>query len=76
MVAAAGIVRHFPARTASEVLDTTGAGDAFVGVLSAALSSGASLHQAVIAGIEAGTLAVEVNGAAESYPGFAHLLNP
>ncbi|MGN7702164.1 PfkB family carbohydrate kinase [Cellulosimicrobium sp. 22601] len=45
------------------VIDTTGAGDAFVGVLAAELASGASLIDAVRAGNAAGAAAVQVRGA-------------
>jgi ribokinase len=45
------------------VVDTTGAGDAFAGALAAALDTGASLTDAVRAGITAGTAAVQYLGA-------------
>ncbi len=51
-----------------EVLDTTAAGDAFVGALAAALDRGADLRQAVIDGVAAGSLAVEAFGAQPSLP--------
>jgi ribokinase len=51
-----------------EVVDTTAAGDAFVGALAAALDRGASLEDAVVDGIAAGSLAVEVLGAQPSLP--------
>lgn len=46
-----------------EVLDTTGAGDAFCGALAAALASGASREEAVRVASEAGAAAVRRRGA-------------
>jgi ribokinase len=46
-----------------EVLDTTGAGDAFVGALSAALVAGSGRHQALQAALAAGAEAVRHIGA-------------
>ncbi len=46
-----------------EVVDTTGAGDAFAGALAAILSTGGSLRDAVTAGIAAGGAAVQHAGA-------------
>jgi ribokinase len=56
-----GIHRH-PARSV-RVVDTTGAGDAFAGVLASALASGLSLSEAVECGIDAGAAAVQYLGA-------------
>jgi ribokinase len=53
---------HQPALPAA-VLDTTGAGDAFCGVLAAALADGRSLPRAVRAGCAAGAAATERRGA-------------
>ncbi len=55
------------------VVDTTGAGDAFVGALAAELATGASLEDAVKLGVEAGSFAVGRFGAQSSYPLRAHL---
>lgn len=55
------------------VVDTTGAGDAFTGVLAAALSRGTDLRTAVELGILAGTHAVTGLGAQSSYPSAADL---
>lgn len=49
------------------VVDTTGAGDAFVGALSAALSRGAELDEAVTQGVLSGTYSVMRPGAQASY---------
>lgn len=46
-----------------EVVDTTGAGDAFVGAMVAALTRGADLATAVRVGVSAGTRAVQSLGA-------------
>lgn len=53
---------HIPA-PAVTVVDTTGAGDAFAGTLAAALSTGASLADAVTAAVAAGSAAVQYLGA-------------
>ncbi len=51
-----------------DVVDTTGAGDAFTGALAAALSSGCDLVAAVGVGVRAGTFAVQRPGAQASFP--------
>jgi ribokinase len=51
-----------------KVVDTTGAGDCFVGVLAAALDQGAALEQALHAASAAGSLACERVGAQEAMP--------
>ena len=56
-----------PGRTA-DVVDTTGAGDAFVGVLAAALATGSSLPRVLHRAVAAGSLAVEKRGAVPSMP--------
>lgn len=56
------------ATSAVEVVDTTGAGDCFTGVLAAALSRGADLPTAVGLGLRAGTHAVTSLGAQASFP--------
>jgi ribokinase len=56
-------VWRVPAATADEVVDTTGAGDAFAGALAAALAQGASLADAVRDGMAAGAQAVGRVGA-------------
>jgi ribokinase len=56
-------VRLLPAAPVAEVIDTTGAGDAFAGALAAALAGGADLEAAVGAGLRAGAKAVGRSGA-------------
>jgi len=51
----------------ASVVDTTGAGDAFAGVLAARLAAGDSLLEAARWGAAAGSLAVRATGAQESY---------
>jgi ribokinase len=51
-----------------DVVDTTGAGDAFVGVLAAALDRGEPLAQAVRRGCVAGSLACRATGAQAALP--------
>lgn len=61
-------VVHLPTTAVAAVVDTTGAGDCFTGVLAAALSRGADLPAAVALGLEAGTHAVTKLGAQASFP--------
>jgi len=63
---------HVPAPPAN-VVDTTGAGDAFVGALAAELAAGASLRDAVALGVRAGAAAVQAKGAQSSFPTAADL---
>jgi ribokinase len=51
-----------PARVVHAV-DTTGAGDAFLGAFALYLARGAPIHRAVAAGVQAGTAAVRRHGA-------------
>ncbi|HUF96882.1 MAG TPA: ribokinase [Ilumatobacter sp.] len=51
-----------------DVVDTTGAGDAFCGALCARLASGHDLHDAVRWGAAAGALATTVTGAVPAQP--------
>jgi ribokinase len=62
-IADGGDARLLPAIPADEVVDTTGAGDAFAGALAAALARGAGLDAAVAAGLRAGSEAVQRVGA-------------
>ena len=59
--------RHFPAPEV-QVVDTTGAGDAFVGALAAKLAEGTLLEEAVPYAVLAGALAVMREGAQGSLP--------
>lgn len=58
---------HLPAPD-TEVVDTTGAGDAFVGALAAKLCEGAGLGEAVTYAVRAGAAAVTKDGAQGSLP--------
>lgn len=57
-----------PGVAAEAVVDTTGAGDAFTGVLAAWLAAGRPLEEAVTAGVAAGALSVGHPGAREGMP--------
>jgi ribokinase len=59
---------HVPAPRVETVVDSTGAGDAFVGSLATVLSEGGSLGHAVAIGVRAGSFAVARLGAQSSYP--------
>lgn len=61
-----------PARKVTAV-DTTGAGDAFVGVLAVELAAGADLEAAVRRATEVAAIAVGRRGAQDSYPTLAEL---
>ena len=62
---------HLPALDLGPVVDTTGAGDASVGVLAAALPAGHDFASAVAEGMRAGSTAVLAAGAAASYAAIA-----
>jgi ribokinase len=51
-----------------DAIDTTGAGDAFIGALAAALAEGSNLETALDIALAAGALATMVRGAQESMP--------
>ena len=59
---------HVPAPPVARVVDTTGAGDAFVGALASCLARGDDLLRAVEVGVLAGSFAVTSPGAQSSYP--------
>jgi ribokinase len=59
---------HVPAPLVPEVVDTAGAGDAFVGALAVVLAAGRPLSEAVAVGVRAGSFAVRSPGAQSSYP--------
>lgn len=67
---AAAMTGHVPSPVPHAVVDTTGAGDAAVGVMAAALAAGLPFPDCVAAGVRAGSLAVEHPGAASGYPDF------
>jgi ribokinase len=67
VVAGDGLLHHVPAPIVP-VVDTTGAGDAFVGALAMRLAGGASLREAVVSGVRAGAAAVSKEGAQSSLP--------
>lgn len=58
---------HIPALPVTNIVDTTGAGDAFAGTLAAALANGEDLIDAARWGNTAGALATQRQGAAASY---------
>lgn len=61
---------HIPAPTGVVASDTTGAGDALVGVVAAHLARGEDLLSSVTAGVQAASRTVATLGAAEAYPDF------
>ncbi|CAN5356587.1 ribokinase [soil metagenome] len=67
ILAAAGATQHFPAHEI-EAVDTTGAGDAFVGALAVKLAEGATLEEATSYAVLAGAAAVTREGAQGSLP--------
>ncbi len=67
---AAAAESGYVAASSVRAVDTTGAGDAFVGVLAASLVSGRTLERAVGDGVRAATASVQHPGAAMSYPPF------
>lgn len=68
LVARKGARRWRLTAPAVEVVDTTGAGDAFVGALAAALDRGAEIERALREGAAAGALACTATGAQTSAP--------
>jgi ribokinase len=60
-------VEHLPAPEV-DVVDTTGAGDAFVGALATQIARGASLREAVAYAVRAGAAAVTKEGAQGALP--------
>ncbi len=62
---------YIPAPPTEAVIDTTGAGDAFVGVLAAGLARGNDIEVAARDAVAAATQTVSRPGAASSYPHFA-----
>lgn len=68
LVAQRGGQRWRVAAPRVDVVDTTGAGDAFVGALAAALDRGADIERALREGTAAGALACKASGAQSSSP--------
>jgi len=68
--ASSGVV---PAHPVTEIIDTTGAGDAFIGAMCARLAQSASLAAACELGVFAGSFAVAREGAQSSFPALADL---
>lgn len=68
LLVAHGREERFAGRPASEVIDTTGAGDTFNGVLAAWLAGGASLAEAIRAANIAASMSVEAAGARAGMP--------
>lgn len=64
---------HRVAGVRARVVDTTGAGDTFTGVLAATLADGGDLGAAVARAVVAGALAVETEGAVPSIPTAAQI---
>jgi len=67
ILATGELTHHFPALEV-EVVDTTGAGDAFVGALATRLAEGTPLEEAVPYAVLAGAVAVTREGAQGSLP--------
>ncbi|CDK26782.1 unnamed protein product [Kuraishia capsulata CBS 1993] len=64
--------QHFPAMELSkkQIIDTTGAGDTFLGAVTVRLANGDSIDQAVVFATAAASLTVQGKGAAEAIPGY------
>lgn len=62
-----------PAPRAQNVVDTTGAGDAFCGVLAARLAAGAPIERAIHWAAAAGSVSVATRTAQGSYPDYERL---
>ncbi len=72
LLASGGHCVSLPARSV-EVVDTTGAGDAAVGALAAALAAGLTLENAAGAAVAAGTAAITAPGPQPPLPALAEL---
>jgi ribokinase len=73
LIADAGEVVELPA-PAAEVVDTTGAGDTFNGVLAARLAAGDDLRRAAELAVAAASISVGARGAREGMPTAAEIL--
>ena len=67
--------RHFPAN-AVRVVDTTAAGDTFIGAMCAARAAGQTMDAAVMRGIQAATICVTRPGAQAAIPYLHELAGP
>ena len=65
---------HIVASPTVAAVDSSGAGDAFVGALGAQLASGVALEQAVRLAVRVGAFAVQSRGTQTSYPSLADVL--
>jgi ribokinase len=68
--------RHHAPSLPVEVVDSTGAGDAFTGAFAAALAEGLGIEAALRRGVVAGALACRVLGAVPSLPRRVQILAP
>jgi ribokinase len=68
LLATDGHRQRFAGRTAPSVVDTTGAGDTFNGVLAAWLARGGSLEEAIVAANAAAALSIGATGARAGMP--------
>lgn len=67
IIAGDDAIEHIPSPTV-EAVDTTGAGDAFVGTAAAGLARGLTLFQACTLAVRAASESVQAHGAQTSYP--------
>jgi ribokinase len=67
-VASRGVVTHVPSEAVGEVVDTTGAGDAFTGALGVALAEGADMVEAARFASLAAARCICVNGVIRGLP--------
>ncbi len=74
LVVSGGELIAVTGRPAARVVDTTGAGDAFVGALSAGLAAGIDLHSSVELATHYAAESVAAAGTVASYPTVAELL--
>jgi ribokinase len=68
-----GFKGHIPAFRVDDVVDTTGAGDAFNGVLAAALAEGKDIMQAVVFANAAAAISITRSGTSDAMPDRAEI---
>jgi ribokinase len=73
-VAVPGRVKHIPAPTVEEVVDTTGAGDAFIGALVVRLRKGDDLAEAARFAVRVASFSVGRPGTIPAFAGFRDLV--